>query len=511
MKVVTPEISWHGKDAIFSIDIQSPIIKGVVRIVTAGLDSNVRVWQLKNSEIKFLSNLSRHEKAVNVVRFSKKNSLIASGGDDGTIVLWKLTDKEDVPSIFDCEEGGNVEVWNAFKSLRGHLEDINDLSWSNDDLHLVSGSVDHTAVLWDVEKGQKLSVFNDSKHFINGVAWDPLNSYVATMSSDRSLRIYNLQSKKLVHCITKITYTKSELKSNEQVAKPQRIFHDETVVRRRLAFTVDGKLLITPAGCLLANNTSSTINTTMIFSRNTFSKPCVYLPGLQEPASVVACCPILFELRNEGAEKESMFKLDYRHIFAVASSDTVLLYDTQQSTPFGLISNIHYASITDLSWCSDASFLAVSSRDGFCSIIFFEPNELGKPCTAPVNKVSVEIEEPMLLSSEQKSLKTNIVSELNSAKEMNKNKNKENFTQLMDIDENFHKQSQNSEELNAVEEATNKDTCLDKITNHSTSRRIVLETVSAIPGGKSPLIKKKNSANSFGNAPRRVQLVPVSK
>ena len=68
---------------------------------------------------------------------------------------------------------------------RGHLEDINDLSWSHDDVYLVSGSVDHTAILWDVEKGQKLVILSDSKHFINGVAWDPLNNYVATMSCDR--------------------------------------------------------------------------------------------------------------------------------------------------------------------------------------------------------------------------------------------------------------------------------------------------------------------------------------
>lgn len=72
-----------------------------------------------------------------------------------------------------------------YTSFRGHLEDINDLSWSHDDSRLVSGSVDHTAILWDIEKGQKLAIFTDSKHFVNGVAWDPLDRFVATMSCDR--------------------------------------------------------------------------------------------------------------------------------------------------------------------------------------------------------------------------------------------------------------------------------------------------------------------------------------
>ena len=48
MKVVTPEISWHGKDAVFSIDSQC-IIKGQPqRLATAGLDSNVRVSENKS-------------------------------------------------------------------------------------------------------------------------------------------------------------------------------------------------------------------------------------------------------------------------------------------------------------------------------------------------------------------------------------------------------------------------------------------------------------------------------
>ena len=43
MKVSTPEISWHGKEAIFSIDIQCKLHKQPQRIATASLDSNVRV------------------------------------------------------------------------------------------------------------------------------------------------------------------------------------------------------------------------------------------------------------------------------------------------------------------------------------------------------------------------------------------------------------------------------------------------------------------------------------
>ena len=37
-------------------------------------------------------------------------------------------------------------------------------------------------------------------------------------------------------------------------------------------------------------------------------------------------------------------------VFAVATLDSVLLYDTQQKCPFGFVGNIHYAAISDLMW-----------------------------------------------------------------------------------------------------------------------------------------------------------------
>lgn len=46
----------------------------------------------------------------------------------------------------------------------------------------------------------------------------------------------------------------------------------------------------------------------------------------------------------------NVFQLAYRMVFAVASEDSILLYDTQQTIPFGLVSNIHYHTLSDLTW-----------------------------------------------------------------------------------------------------------------------------------------------------------------
>ncbi len=81
--------------------------------------------------------------------------------------------------------------------------------------------------------------------------------------------------------------------------------------------------------------------------------PVAYLPTTK-PALVVRFNPIPFQLRTELAlstgETARMFQLPYRHIFAVATRSTVYLYDTQQPYPFAMISNLHYAAITDMAW-----------------------------------------------------------------------------------------------------------------------------------------------------------------
>lgn len=90
-----------------------------------------------------------------------------------------------VLTFSDDSSEQDKEVWLIYKTLRCHLEDVYDLSWSMDSLSLISGSVDNTAVIWDVNKGKSKTILNDHKGFVQGVAWDPLNKMVATLSTDR--------------------------------------------------------------------------------------------------------------------------------------------------------------------------------------------------------------------------------------------------------------------------------------------------------------------------------------
>ncbi|XP_011213514.2 chromatin assembly factor 1 subunit B [Bactrocera dorsalis] len=391
MKCKIPEISWHNRDPVLSVDIQprslvsteKPNIKH--RLASGGTDAHVLIWYMnytedeKDIELDLAADLTRHQRAVNAVKWSPNGELLASGDDESVVFIWKLKGEQEPLNILDNTNEQDKEVWIVLKVLRGHMEDIYDLSWAPNSQFLVSGSVDNSAMVWDVQKGKSTGMLRDHKSFVQGVAWDPKNQYIATLSSDRYLRIFDIQTKRVLHRINKSTLPVGE--GHEFYGHRLRIFHDDTLQTffRRLCFTPDGKLLLTPAGVAEKDDVAQSLHTTYAFSRHAFRQPAIVLPCPGQYTVAVRCCPILYRLRPHKADvNPPVVPLPYRMIFAVATRSSVYFYDTQQRQPFAVISNIHYTRLTDVTWSSDGRIVVVSSTDGFCSLITFEAGELGE-------------------------------------------------------------------------------------------------------------------------------------
>ena len=139
----------------------------------------------------FLYNLSGvHTGTVNVARFSPNGKYLATASDDSALVIWTQRWKE---------EFGTTEKklgWASEKVLRGHTADVYDLSWGMDSKHLVSCSIDGSAILFSVEKGKGIQRFEGHRKFVQGVALDPLMKYIVTLSTDTTARIYKLAKSK---------------------------------------------------------------------------------------------------------------------------------------------------------------------------------------------------------------------------------------------------------------------------------------------------------------------------
>ncbi|KAK5992838.1 putative WD repeat-containing protein C26H5.03 [Cladobotryum mycophilum] len=554
MKAAPLIINWHDQNApIYSAHFE-PNGKG--RLATAGGDNHVRIWKVEadgpERKVDYLSTLSKHNQAVNVVRWAPKGETLASAGDDGNVILW--VPSETPPANFGSEVLDDKESWRAKHMCRSSGAEIYDLAWSPDAVHFIIGSMDNIARIYNASSGTLVRQIAEHSHYVQGVTWDPLNEYIATQSSDRSVHIYSLKTKdgqytlshddkpprlashikadlpprrisssspappdfghraqlSVVDSSTSIgspvpsapsTPTSFPLPMNppsvvshsrrtsfssrrsvspapsmplpavmpmEASPKPHHslsvglglgvknasLYANETLTSffRRLTFTPDGSLLLTPSGQYQnqyqaekdAKPTYEVINTVYIYTRGGINKPPIaHLPGHKKPSVVVKCSPIIYTLRQSAAGTKHItidtssaedtipslpepiskpspassvmepppppastsestpkppavetsastpgpkpaFSLPYRMVYAVATQDSVLLYDTQQKTPICIVSNLHCATFTDLAWSSDGLTLIISSSDGFCSTLTFATGELGEIYTGEI-------------------------------------------------------------------------------------------------------------------------------
>lgn len=441
MEASNLQIYWHESQPIYSLCFQ-PNQKGKPRLFTAGGDNRIRVWQLNFDEVSknkidtidYLSSMTQHEQAVNVVRFNHRGDILASAGDDGQLLLWKISEtKEKQFGVSDAEFEEFSETWSVWKRLRSNgggngAYEVYDIAWSPKDDYIVTGSMDNAIRVFHVATGECVAHMTDHNHYTQGVTWDPLDSYIVSQSADRAVNIYEIirdqddigkLQLKLKNKIVKCDLPQRHSETNKldlSNTKISFLYHNETLPSffRRPAISPCGTILCVPAGILKSDNgpENSSVpelnNAVYLYTRaaikNNINKPVMCLPFLKKPATVISFNPNFYAL---SANSQSYLRLPYKLVFAVATSNEVLIYDTESIKPLAIVGNLHYTPLTDLAWKQDGTLLMISSTDGFCSYISIDSSTLGEKITPP----AAEPPRPVHKSKEQSTspAKTSIV------------------------------------------------------------------------------------------------------
>lgn len=200
--------------------------------------------------------------------------------------------------------------------------------------------------------------------------------------------------------------------SQEQPEKSfsHNMFMDESVSAffRRPAWSTDGKFLFLPTGVYKKDKTSEPFYVTYVFNRSYLQSPIAFIPT-KKPSLIVKFSPQFYKLR-ENVSSKPFLPVGYRMIFAVASSRSVTVYETQRLHPIAHFENLHYATHTDLSWSSDGSVLAISSMDGYVSLIKFDDHGELLP-QSEVAEIIKPITEGLSLNKEDLNTNSNTVEE----------------------------------------------------------------------------------------------------
>lgn len=533
MEAANLQIYWHESQPIYSLCFQPAPSKatGNRRLVTAGGDNKIRVWQLNFSEenkykvdtIDFLSSLTQHEQAVNVARFDSKGEILATAGDDGLLLLWKKNNTIVKEFGIDDEEFADFkESWYILKRLRpsssAGASEVYDLCWSPDNRYIVTGSMDNTVRIFDTEDGSCISQALGHSHYVQGVVWDPQDEFIISQSADRSVHIYKIirdQEKGLVGLKLSNKITKGDLpcrktsdpkELDRNSLKTAYLFHNETLPSffRRLTMSPCGSLLCVPTGIFKnsesgsESNSSEFANAVYIYTRSSLvhssNKPVICLPFLKKPALAISFNPNYYKLTKDSLP---CINLPYKLVYAVATSNEVLIYDTESVKPLAVIGNLHYTPLTDINWCQDGKLLMISSTDGFCSYVSIKDGLLGEVWTDSTTTLE---RDDVAAKTDKKGVMANSVNHLVTKR---KNCSKDHKTSVSETKTKKAKKvtSTIASETSTVDLVASKNDATDK-------KNDALQTHSQEP----KLPDQKFSAANVNEKPkRRVQPILVSK
>jgi guanine nucleotide-binding protein subunit beta-2-like 1 protein len=169
----------HGKDVLsvaFSADNR--------QIVSGSRDKTIKLWNTLG-ECKYTIEDQGHTDWVSCVRFSPNtaNPMIVSGGWDKVVKVWNLT---------NCKLRNN---------LYGHTAQINAVTVSPDGSLCASGGRDGTTILWDLNKGQRLYSL-EAGDVIHHLVFSPTRYWLCAATGS-TIKIWDLESKQLVVNINK--------------------------------------------------------------------------------------------------------------------------------------------------------------------------------------------------------------------------------------------------------------------------------------------------------------------
>src|SRR5690606_38528340 len=126
-----------------------------------------------------------HTKAVQTVTLSKDGAWLASGGDDQTILVWRLSDPDRL---------GTVEPWPAQRrhTLYSQHGRVTALAFSPDGVTLVSGGFGQSVCLWEVESGRLRRLLPGHDSPVAGAQFSPDGSLLAIASRNQNIRLWDM-------------------------------------------------------------------------------------------------------------------------------------------------------------------------------------------------------------------------------------------------------------------------------------------------------------------------------
>jgi hypothetical protein len=184
-------------------------------IANGSLDSSVRLWDVETKRI--ISKWTGHTYITRALCWSADGERVASGSWDGTTRVWDVKSGKTIltiktghkwvqavmysPDSSKLVTGGYeenaVKIWDTkagelLNTLK-HNFPVYSLAWTSDGKKLISGSFGLIRI-FDTATWQEIAILEGHTSFVNAISLSQNNRFIASVSDDRTARLWNLDT-----------------------------------------------------------------------------------------------------------------------------------------------------------------------------------------------------------------------------------------------------------------------------------------------------------------------------
>lgn len=154
------------------------------------------IWIHGDNEMPFTLNIQGQSGKTLDVVLSPNGNVLASGSTSGLVSLWKIFDITVVeePKVYNgTARVTRTITGNLLFHLSGHAGWVNNLDFSVDGHFLVSGGDDGSVILWAVSDGSSVLTLTGHTGPVTAVDIAPDDQLIASGSEDGTIRIWTME------------------------------------------------------------------------------------------------------------------------------------------------------------------------------------------------------------------------------------------------------------------------------------------------------------------------------
>ena len=153
------------------------------RYVASSAAFKVYVWRLND---RVLVMLLVHPENINSLVLTKDNKYLISASNDSTLKVWSFS------SEIEQKTEKVKEKKHEIASMEGHSKRVTCVAAACDSSILVSGSDDMTVIVWDLRSFKQVAILSGHCDWVNDVAITANNKFVCSGAWDKTIRVWSL-------------------------------------------------------------------------------------------------------------------------------------------------------------------------------------------------------------------------------------------------------------------------------------------------------------------------------